>query len=104
VAIVDYNKLQSLDTVARTIGLEPLAAKFQAFGWAVREVDGHHHEDLYQALAGIPWEEGKPSMLIAHSTKGKGVSYMENQIKWHYSSPNLQQLAEALAELEARHA
>jgi transketolase len=101
VAIIDYNKLQSLTTVAETLGLEPLADKFRAFGLAVREVDGHDHDALRDALAGAPWVVGKPSVLIAHTTKGKGVSYMENAVKWHYSSPDDELLARALSELEA---
>jgi len=104
VAIIDYNKLQSLTTVAQTLGLEPLAAKLQAFGWAVQEVDGHDHEQLSKALSSVPWETGKPSVLIAHTIKGKGVSFMENKVEWHYRSPSEEQLAQALAELEASHA
>ncbi len=100
VAVIDYNKLQSLTTVAETLGLEPLADKLAAFGWAVREVDGHDHAALADALGGAPWVPGKPSVVIAHTTKGKGVSYMENTVKWHYSSPNDAQLAQALSELE----
>jgi transketolase len=99
IAIVDYNKLQSLTTVEDTLGLEPLPAKFAAFGWSVREVDGHDHAALGDALGATPWEPGKPSMLIAHTIKGKGVSFMENSVEWHYRSPNDAQLAQALAEL-----
>ncbi len=100
VAIIDYNKLQSLRSVAETLALEPLADKLTAFGWGVREVDGHDHAALSQALGTAPWMPGKPSVLIAHTTKGKGVSFMENSVKWHYSNPNDAQLAQALAELE----
>ncbi len=99
VAIVDYNKLQSLTSVANTLGLEPLADKFSAFGWSVREVYGHDHAALAQELSQAPWESGKPSILIAHTTKGKGVSFMENTIEWHYRSPDELQLSQALAEL-----
>jgi transketolase len=99
VAIIDYNKLQSLTSIANTLGLEPLADKFKAFGWAVREVDGHDHEALEQQLGSVPWVAGQPSMLIAHTTKGKGVGFMENKVEWHYRSPNELQLAEALAEV-----
>lgn len=98
-AIIDYNKLQSLTTVEQTLALEPLADKLRAFGWAVREVDGHDHDALAAALSSTPWEPGKPNALIAHTTKGKGVSFMENAVKWHYSSPNDEQLAQALSEL-----
>lgn len=99
IAIIDYNKLQSLTTVAQTLGLEPLAAKFNAFGWSVREVDGHDHDALARELGSVPWTPGKPSILIAHTTKGKGVSFMENKVEWHYRSPNSEELAQALAEL-----
>ena len=103
-AIIDYNKLQSLATVEKTLGLEPLAAKLQAFGWSVREVDGHDHDQLNDALGSVPWESGKPSILIAHTIKGKGISFMENKVEWHYRSPSLEQLEQALTELDASHA
>lgn len=96
-AIIDYNKLQSLGSVAETLGLEPLVDKLAAFGWAVREVDGHDHAVLADCLSAERWEPGKPQMLIAHTTKGKGVPFMENKVEWHYRSPNEEQLAEALA-------
>jgi transketolase len=99
VAIVDYNKLQSLTTIDKTLRIEPLADKAQAFGWAVREVDGHDLVELSKALANPIWEMGKPSFLIAHTTKGKGVSFMENRVEWHYRSPNADELAQALGEL-----
>ncbi|MBC9034085.1 transketolase [Sphingomonas sp. JC676] len=99
VGIVDYNKLQSLTTVAKTLGLEPLADKVAAFGWGVREVDGHDHRAIADALARGPWESGKPSMLIAHTIKGKGVSFMEDQVAWHYRNPSADDLALALGEL-----
>jgi transketolase len=101
VAIIDYNKLQSLASVANTLGLEPLADKLRAFGWSVKEVDGHDHVQLNLALSAVPWEPAKPSVLIAHTLKGKGVSFMENQVLWHYRNPSTEQLALALAELEA---
>lgn len=100
VAIVDYNKLQSLASVENTLGLEPLADKFNAFGWSLREVDGHDHQALLASLGSVPWEPGKPSVLVCHTVKGKGISFMENRVEWHYRSPNAEQLAQALAELE----
>lgn len=100
VVVLDYNKLQSLTTVADTLNLEPFADKFRAFGWEVREVDGHDHAALRTAIGGAPWVAGRPSLVLAHTTKGKGVSFMENSVRWHYSSPNDEQLAQALAELE----
>ena len=99
IAIIDYNKLQSLTTVDQTLRIEPLADKLTAFGWSVRGVDGHDHDALFSALDTVPWAPDKPSILIAHTTKGKGVSFMENRVEWHYRSPNDEQLAAALAEL-----
>jgi transketolase len=100
VLIIDYNKIQSLGAVSDVIELEPLRAKLEAFRWAVREVDGHNHADLHAALSSLPFSKGQPSCLITHTTKGKGVDYMENQIAWHYRSPDADLLAKALAQLE----
>lgn len=100
VAIVDYNKIQSLGSVADVMELDPLADKFRAFRWGVREIDGHDHKAIHEALSTLPFELGKPSCLIAHTIKGKGVDFMENNLQWHYSSPNPDQLAEALRQLE----
>lgn len=99
VLIVDYNKIQSLGSVAEVLELHPLADKFRAFRWSVREVDGHDHEALENALGGVPWEVGKPSCLIAHTVKGKGVDFMENTLKWHYSSPKTEEVASALEQI-----
>ena len=99
VAIVDFNKIQSFGTVSDVLELQPLAEKFRAFRWSVREVDGHDHVALKQALGATPWEPGKPSCLIAHTIKGKGVAFMENQLLWHYRPPDAGQLASALAQL-----
>lgn len=99
VAIIDYNKLQSLTSVEKTLRIEPLADKARAFGWAVCEVDGHDHSALNRSLSGSSWEVGKPSFLIAHTIKGKGVSFMENSVDWHYKSPSAEQLARALEEI-----
>jgi transketolase len=97
--IVDFNKIQSLGGVSEVLELEPLAEKFRAFRWSVREVNGHDHQAVRDALGNLPWETGKPNCLIAHTLKGKGVSFMENQLRWHYKSPNAEQLKQALAEL-----
>jgi len=97
--IIDYNKLQSLDSVSNTLALEPLVDKLTAFGWRVEEVDGHSHEQLADILGGD--NTGKPLVVVAHTTKGKGVSYMENQVLWHYRNPNDEQLALALKELSS---
>jgi transketolase len=100
VAIIDYNKLQSLTTVDKTLRIEPLADKLAAFGWQVSEVDGHDHEQLSKNLNTVPWVSNRPSVLICHTTKGKGVSFMENSVEWHYRSPSQQQLEIALAEID----
>ncbi len=98
-AIIDYNKIQSLGSVAEVAELHPLADKFRAFRWAVREVDGHDHVALASALGSVPWEPGRPSCLIAHTTKGRGVDFMQDQLAWHYKSPDAGQLANALRQL-----
>jgi len=102
VAIVDYNKIQSLDRVSRTLALEPFAEKWQAFGWAVREIDGHDHAALEAALTEIPVEADKPTCVIAHTVKGKGVSFMENTVLWHYRTAKGDELEAALRELEGQ--
>lgn len=99
VAIIDYNKLQSLTTIAQTLNLEPLVDKLSSFGWCVREVDGHNHAALIETLQATPLQKDCPSLVLAHTVKGKGVSFMENQVEWHYRSPDAAQLAAALAEL-----
>jgi len=98
-AIIDYNKLQSLDLVANTLGLEPLVEKLKAFGCAVTEINGHNHLQIAESLSTLTSE--KPTVIVAHTTKGKGVSFMENRVEWHYKNPNDEQLAMALAELGA---
>lgn len=100
-AIVDYNKIQSFGRVADVLDLEPLAAKWRAFRWEVREVDGHDHDALRAAFADLPAAPGRPTMVIAHTVKGKGVRFMEDDLAWHYRSPTDAELAAALAELGA---
>ena len=102
VAIVDYNRIQGIAPVSEVIELEPFADKWTAFGWAVQEIDGHDHEALHGALAAVPFVAGKPSCLIAHTTKGKGVSFMENTVLWHYRIPRGAEFDAALAELEGQ--
>jgi transketolase len=99
--IVDYNKIQSLDWVDKTLRLEPLADKFRAFGWSVREVDGHDVKDLSSALELVPLEPGRPNAIIAHTVKGKGVSWMEGKVLWHYKQPTPDELVTALEEVAA---
>lgn len=99
IAVVDYNKIQSLATVAETLALEPFADKWKAFGWAVVELDGHDHNALYTTLAALPRVAGKPTCVIAHTVKGKGVSFMERSVLWHYRTPRGSEYDEALNEL-----
>lgn len=99
IAIVDYNKIQSFGTVPEVMELSPLAEKWRAFRWAVREIDGHDHAQIESVLNSIPFEPDKPSVIIAHTVKGKGVSFMENKLEWHYKSPGDEQLVKALAEV-----
>lgn len=99
VAIVDYNKIQSLGFVKEILALEPFADKWRAFGWVVREIDGHNPREIEDTLLHVPFEPRKPSCIIAHTVKGKGVSFMENQVLWHYRYPDAKELRQALTEL-----
>jgi len=99
VVAVDYNKIQSLDLVSNTLALEPFADKWRAFGWHVAEVDGHDHDALIAALDVPAGGRGQPSVVISHTTKGKGVSFMENQVLWHYRTPQGDEYRDARAEL-----
>jgi len=99
VAIVDYNKIQAFGRVKDVLDLDPLPEKWRSFRWAVREIDGHDFGQIEGALAKIPLEPSRPTCIIAHTTKGKGVSFMEDKVAWHYNAPNLEQLNQALAEL-----
>lgn len=101
VAIVDYNKIQSLGRTRDVIDLDPFADKWKAFGWAVREIDGHDSEQVVRTLASVPFEPGRPSCVIAHTVKGKGVSFMEDDLLWHYRNPSADEYAAAVKELEA---
>jgi transketolase len=100
--MVDYNKIQSLGTVKEVLDLDPLAAKWESFGWAVREIDGHDFSQIEGALRTLPAVSGRPTCVIAHTVKGKGVSFMENKLLWHYRSPAGEEYRAALAELEAQ--
>lgn len=102
IVIIDYNKIQSLATVESTLNLEPLAEKFVACHWQVEEVDGHDHAALLQALNVDISTRDKPTLIIAHTVKGKGVSFMEHSVLWHYRTPKGEEFERALAELEAQ--
>lgn len=99
-AILDKNNLQITGPTTDVCNTDPIDKKFEAFGWEVRHVDGHDIKQLKETFDAIPFVKGKPSMVIAHTVKGKGVSYMENQLKWHHGVPTQQQYADALQELD----
>lgn len=99
-AVIDYNKIQSLALVSETLALEPFADKWRSFGWDVREVDGHDHAALSEALAPRATTEHRPLCVLAHTTKGKGVSFMENSVLWHYRTPQGDEYAAACRELD----
>jgi transketolase len=99
-AIVDKNSLQITAPTADVMNTDPLDEKWKAFGWAVKEVNGNDIDELKAAFAALPFEKGKPSVIIAHTTKGKGVSYMENELKWHHGVPNKEQYDQAMNELD----
>tara|TARA_Y100000768_G_scaffold78522_1_gene55685 strand:+ start:221 stop:1024 length:804 start_codon:yes stop_codon:yes gene_type:complete len=101
VAIIDYNNLQSLDSVDKTLNINPLNKKFTSFGWNVEEIEGHNHEGLKETLTLLKNQKGAPSVVIAHTIKGKGVTYMENNIKWHYKTPSYQEYIEAINEIKS---
>lgn len=88
VAVIDHNHMQSLDTCEKTLELEDLGAKWRAFGWHVIELDGHDHNALRSALMNTHNAGHKPTVVIANTVKGKGVSFMENDILWHYRFPH----------------
>jgi transketolase len=98
-AIIDYNKIQSFGTVKEVLDLDPLAAKWEAFHWHTVEVDGHDHSQLQATLSRVPLDADRPTAIIAHTIKGKGVSFMEDRLEWHYRSPNPTQLEQALKEI-----
>jgi len=99
VALIDYNKIQSFGTVSEVLELEPLADKWRACHWHVVELDGHDHDALKLALQNT--HSSMPTVIIAHTVKGKGVRFMENALQWHYKSPSAEQLQQAIVEIEA---
>ncbi len=97
VIFIDYNKIQSLDFVKNTIKLDPLRQKFKSFGCNVISVDGHNHKQIINSLKKKP---SKPLVVIANTIKGKGISFMENKVLWHYRPPDVNDLKKGLMELE----
>ncbi len=99
ITIVDYNKIQSLGMVKEVIDLNSLVNKFKAFNWEVVEIDGHNHDELILTLNNIPFKKDQPSVIIAHTIKGKGVNFMENKLLWHYKSPSKEEYKEAIKQI-----
>jgi transketolase len=100
-AIIDYNTLQISGPTRDVMNMEPLDEKFQAFGFAVRHVDGNDVASLAVLFDNLPFEPGKPNLVLAHTVKGKGISFMENQIGWHHCVPTEAEYAQAMLELDA---
>ena len=98
--IIDYNKWQATARSNDTLKLAPLRDKWAAFGWDALEVDGHDIGRLCELMQGVPNGSGKPTALIAHTVKGKGVSFMEDDNNWHYRSPSVEEVQKAKAELQ----
>lgn len=99
-AILDYNGFQIDGRIQEVMGLEPVAAKWQAFGWHVIEIDGHNMQQILSAYAEVKNIKGKPSIIVAHTIKGKGVSFMENVVDFHGRAPTKEEAEKALKELE----
>jgi|TARA_B110000211_G_C14032563_1_gene532894 transketolase len=98
VVVIDYNKLQSLTSVKKTLNIEPLAQKIRAFGCKSRFIDGHNFHQIKKNL--LTKNTKKPLVIVANTTKGKGISFMENKIAWHYKFPNHEELKKGLEELK----
>lgn len=101
IAFLDANSLQIDGFVRDIMGIEPIAAKWEAFGWHVQEINGHDFGEIFRAVAAAREVHDRPSMIVARTVKGKGVSFMEGLAKWHGTAPNAEELKKALAELGA---
>jgi transketolase len=99
-AIIDRNQMQITAATKDVCNTDPLDEKWKAFGWAVKEIDGNNIDELLAAFESLPFEKKKPSVIIANTIKGKGVSFMENQLKWHHGVPNAEQYELAQKELD----
>ena len=99
IVIVDYNKIQSMGPVNKILKMEPFIDKWKAFGWNIKEVDGHNHDDLVKVFSDISIKKSNPSCVLAHTVKGKGISFMENKVEWHYKSPQGKEYIKAKKEL-----
>lgn len=101
ITIIDYNKIQALGYTKDVINLEPFTDKWRAFGWSVREINGHDVDKIISTLDEVPFMSNRPSCVIAHTVKGKGVSFMEDELLWHYRNPQGKEYEDAMKELGA---
>ncbi len=101
IALIDYNKIQAMGRSNEVNALEPLRDKWRAFGWAVEEINGHNLDEILKSLEHLPFQSGKPSIVVAHTVLGKGVSFMEDDLLWHYQVPSEIQVKQALEELKS---
>lgn len=99
IAIVDFNKWQATGRSEDIMSLSPLKEKWESFGWQTYEVDGNNFDQILEVFSKIPETQGKPTAIIAHTVKGKGVSFMEDDNNWHYRIPNDEELASAKLQL-----
>jgi len=99
-AIIDKNNLQISGTTSEVCNTDPLDKKFESFGWAVKAINGNDIDELKAAFNNLPFEKGKPSLIIANTIKGKGISFMENELKWHHGVPDKEQYETAQLELD----
>lgn len=102
VAIIDRNRLQISDTTENVMALEPIADRWTAFGWDVKDINGDSMEAIVEALDTIDYNNGKPHLIISRTTKGFGVNLMENILKWHHGVPTQEEYDKAIAEIDAR--
>jgi transketolase len=98
-AFVDFNKWQATGRSREVLGLDPLADKFRTFGWNVCEIDGHDHDQIRRAVSEVSAQQQRPTMIVSHTVKGRGVSFMEDDNNWHYRIPTADDVARAWAEL-----
>ena len=97
--VIDYNKWQATGRSNEIMALSPLREKWESFGWSASEVDGHDFGALVRALTNVPDSSGKPVAIIAHTVKGKGISFMEDDNNWHYRVPTVDEVAQSRTEL-----
>jgi transketolase len=102
IAIIDRNRLQISGNTEDVMGLHPIDRRWESLGWTILEADGNDVASLIRCLESIPVNTGKPHLIIAHTLKGKGVSFMENQAKWHHGVPDREQMDLAIREIESR--